>query len=227
MSTHTFICAVAIQWSGSDACYSSYLVQLMVDDEAPITMRHSVGCGSHGNTYVKSNLIPGTRHTFRARIYNFLGWGEWSDESKLWTKPIRPATPLSPNVVTLNATTAMLELTVPFHNGKPIDALRLQVQLGDYTSHRELTNETYNLTTGHTLLLPVSRLSFNTTESYRLAAHSELGWGEYSRANIIGGQVALNPNPQPQSVTLSVTLNLPLPLRLTLILYPNPQPNPR
>lgn len=182
---------IPVSWYGRDLCDSANLAGLMVDDEY-IEGPHRIGCGN-SNIHMLSNVLPGTRHTFKVRIRNVIGWGEWSDLAEYWTDSTVPAIPEPCETLSLNSSMAVLAFTVPYHNGKPIDKMRLQVSLGDYESYHDFDAADYNLTDTARIVHAVSRVSFNTSESYRISAHNELGWGEFSRANIIGGKVTFEP----------------------------------
>ena len=117
--------SIPIAWSGRDLCDTANAAELLVDGEL-MNLPHSTGCGSV-NYYIHTGLTPGSNHTYSARIKNVLGWGNWSDTAVLSTVSTVPAEPPSASTQSLNASTAVLTLTVPYHNGLPIDQLRLQV----------------------------------------------------------------------------------------------------
>ena len=116
---------IPVRWKPGEGC-EILRGMILVDGKEVLTDYVGVGCGE-SNTYVLRNLIPGTPHNFMVRLYNSAGWGNWSDMSTIWTDPSVPEIPDPPIGLSLNATTAMLQLVPPYNNGDPIDQLELKV----------------------------------------------------------------------------------------------------
>lgn len=138
-------------------------------------------------SYTHSDLNPNTQHTYRVRVKNAGGIGNWSNALTILTLPNPPKTPTN-----ISATAEQTEITIVWDSIANADIYDVEVD-GEI------------IFTGSDTTYVQTQLKPDSEHTYRVRAKNRGGASEWSQAIVV--TTLPYPPPIPQSITTQITKN--------------------